>query len=64
MLGVRPMAPPVAMPVALAISDTAAIIEDKTMKKNETRVNPVTRPPNQRTSPYAIRIIVKFLKMV
>jgi len=40
----------------------AAIIDETTIKINETIVNAVTRPPNHKTSPYAIRMIVKFLK--
>jgi hypothetical protein len=37
---------------------------ERTMRKKETRVSGVTEPPNQRTSPYAIRMMVRFLKMV
>lgn len=34
------------------------------MSANETSVRPVTWPPNQSTSPYAMRMMVIFLKMV
>jgi hypothetical protein len=40
------------------------MIEDKTMRPKEKRAMRVTLPPNQRTSPYAMRMMVKFLKMV
>lgn len=41
------------------------IAKDKlTIKPNETKVRPVTVPLNIITSPYAIRMIVKFLKML
>jgi hypothetical protein len=33
------------------ISDQAAMMDDPTMRKKETRVRPVTLPPNHRTSP-------------
>jgi hypothetical protein len=38
--------------------------ELKTIRPKEKRAMEVTVPPNQRTSPYAIRMIVRFLKMV
>mgnify|MGYP007026582757 CR=1 FL=1 len=34
------------------------------MRPNEARVSGVTLPPNQSTSPYAMRMMVRFLKMV
>lgn len=46
------------------ISAHAAIMELATINPNENRAIGVTEPPNQRTSPYAIRMIVRFLKMV
>ena len=38
--------------------------EDKTMRPKEKSAMPVTVPPNHKTSPYAIRMIVRFLKIV
>lgn len=38
--------------------------ELSTIKPKEKRDMPVTEPPNHSTSPYAIRMIVKFLKIV
>jgi len=58
---------PVASPLlssACLISAHAAMIELNTIRPNEKSVRPVTEPPNHSTSPYAIRMIVKFLKMV
>jgi hypothetical protein len=46
------------------ISAHAAMMELITIKPNEKSANGVTEPPNQRTSPYAIKMIVRFLKMV
>jgi hypothetical protein len=46
------------------MSAHAAMMELKTIKPNEKRAMGVTEPPNQSTSPYAMRMIVKFLKMV
>jgi hypothetical protein len=46
------------------MSAQAAITELRTINPKEKSAMGVTAPPNQRTSPYAIRIIVKFLKMV
>jgi hypothetical protein len=46
------------------MSAHAAMIELKTIKPKLNKVMLVTDPPNHSTSPYAIRIIVKFLKMV
>ena len=48
----------------LEISAHAAITDDPTIKANEASVRPVTFPPNHRTSPYAIRMIVRFLKIL
>lgn len=50
--------------IAPRMSAQAATIEDRTMRPKEKRARPPTEPPNQRTSPYAMRMIVKFLKMV
>lgn len=38
--------------------------ELRTMSPNENRDEGETLPPNQRTSPYAITMMVKFLKIV
>ncbi len=46
------------------MSAQAAITELMTINPNENKAMPVTEPPNHRTSPYAIRMIVRFLKMV
>jgi hypothetical protein len=46
------------------ISAQAAMMELKTIRPNEKRAMGVTEPPNQSTSPYAIRMMVRFLKMV
>lgn len=46
------------------ISAQAAMIELRTIRPKENRAIDETDPPNHKTSPYAIRIIVKFLKMV
>ena len=46
------------------MSAQAATMELRTMIPNERRIIGVTLPPNQRTSPYAVTIIDKFLKMV
>ena len=48
----------------LDISAHAAITDDPTIRANATRVRPVTDPPNQRTSPYAMRMIVRFLNIL
>jgi hypothetical protein len=48
----------------LEISAHAAMTDDPTIRANATRVRPVTDPPNQRTSPYAIRMIVRFLNIL
>lgn len=49
---------------ACLMSAQAAMTELKTISPKENRVRFVTEPPNHKTSPYAIRMIVKFLKMV
>ena len=46
------------------MSDHAAIKDDPTMRKKEASVRPDTDPPNQMTSPYAMRMIVRFLKIL
>ena len=46
------------------MSAQAAMTELRTIKPNENRAIPVTEPPNQSTSPYAIMMVVKFLNMV
>lgn len=38
--------------------------ELRTMRPKENSAIPVTEPPNHNTSPYAIRMIVRFLKIV
>ena len=48
----------------LEISDQAAMTDEPTMRKKEASVRPETDPPNHRTSPYAIRIIVRFLNIL
>jgi hypothetical protein len=40
------------------------MMELRTIKPKEKSAIGVTEPPNHRTSPYAMRIIVRFLKMV
>jgi len=60
-------AAPVALPwlsSACLISAQAAIRELKTIKPNEKSAIEETDPPNHKTSPYAIKMMVKFLKMV
>jgi hypothetical protein len=49
---------------ACLISAHAAMTELSTIKPNEKSAMDVTEPPNHNTSPYAIKIIVKFLKIV
>jgi hypothetical protein len=49
---------------ACLMSAQAAMTELRTMSPKEKRAIGVTEPPNQRTSPYAIKMIVKFLKIV
>jgi hypothetical protein len=46
------------------MSAHAAMTELKTMRPKEKRAMGVTEPPNQSTSPYAMRMMVRFLKMV
>ena len=59
------VSPECPMPLRAAwISAHAATMELSTMKPNDSKSNGVTLPPNQRTSPYAITIMVKFLKIV
>jgi hypothetical protein len=50
--------------MAALMSAQAATIEDRTINPKENSVRRVTEPPNHRTSPYAIRMMVKFLKIV
>jgi hypothetical protein len=50
--------------MACLISAQAATTDESTIRPKEKRAIPVTEPPNQRTSPYAIKMIVKFLKIV
>lgn len=40
------------------------MMELSTISPNESSAMDVTEPPNQSTSPYAIRMMVRFLKMV
>lgn len=46
------------------MSAQAAMRELNTIKPKEKSAIDETEPPNHSTSPYAIRIIVKFLKIV
>lgn len=46
------------------MSAQAAMIELSTIKPNENKAMDETAPPNHSTSPYAIKMIVKFLKIV
>jgi hypothetical protein len=46
------------------ISAQAATTELRTISPKERSIVDVTLPPNQRTSPYAMTIMVRFLKMV
>jgi hypothetical protein len=50
--------------MACWMSAQAATMELSTMRPKEKRVIGVTEPPNQSTSPYAMRMMVRFLKMV
>jgi hypothetical protein len=49
---------------ACLISAHAAMTELSTIRPKEKRAIEVTDPPNQSTSPYAIKMMVKFLKIV
>jgi hypothetical protein len=46
------------------MSAQAATTELRTIRPNEKSVSLLTEPPNQRTSPYAVIIMVRFLKIV
>ncbi len=46
------------------MSAQAAMTELRTISPKENRAMPVTEPPNQSTSPYAIKMVVRFLKIV
>lgn len=46
------------------MSAHAAMTELKTIRPKEKSAMGVTEPPNHSTSPYAIRMMVRFLKMV
>lgn len=46
------------------MSAHAAMTDEPTMRKNEQSVRGVTCPPNQMTSPYAMRMMVRFLKIL
>lgn len=50
--------------IAAWMSAHAATMELSTIRPNESRATGVTLPPNQSTSPYAMTMMVKFLKMV
>lgn len=56
--------PPATLDSACWMSAHAAMTELKTMRPKEKSAMGVTEPPNQSTSPYAIRMMVRFLKMV
>lgn len=49
---------------ACLMSAQAAITELNTMRPNEKSAMDETAPPNQSTSPYAIRMMVRFLNIV
>lgn len=49
---------------ACLMSAQAAITELSTIRPKENRAMDETEPPNHNTSPYAIRMMVKFLKIV
>lgn len=46
------------------MSAQAAITLDRAIRPNDSSAILVTVPPNHSTSPYAIRMMVRFLKMV
>jgi hypothetical protein len=50
--------------IAAWISAQAAMTELRTIRPNESRARGDTLPPNHRTSPYAMTMMVRFLKMV
>lgn len=50
--------------VAAFTSAHAATMELNTIRPNEKSTRGVTRPPDRRTSPYAMTMMVRFLKMV
>lgn len=50
--------------IACVMSAQAAMMLLSTMRPKLIRAIPVTEPPNHSTSPYAMRMMVKFLKMV
>lgn len=50
--------------VACWTSAQAATMELSTIKPKDNRARGFTLPPTRKTSPYAITMIVKFLKMV
>jgi hypothetical protein len=63
-LSVASMLERLLLSIACLMSAHAAMMELKTIKPKEKRAIPVTEPPNQSTSPYAMRMMVKFLKIV
>ena len=50
--------------MACLISAHAATTDDSTISPKENSVMRVTVPPNHSTSPYAVMMMVRFLKMV
>ena len=52
-VGSTTAAPDARLARVVEMSDQAAMTEEPNMRKKETKVRPVTRPPNQMTSPYA-----------
>ena len=50
-VGSRTAAPVDSRARVVEMSDQAAMMDEPTMSAKETRVRPVTCPPNQRTSP-------------
>lgn len=63
-VGSRRTSPEDTLASVVDISAQAAITDEPTMRKKEASVRPVTDPPNHSTSPYAIRIIVRFLNIL
>ena len=49
---------------ACLISAQAATMELRTINPKENKVMEEIEPPNHRTSPYAVKIMVRFLKIV
>lgn len=54
--GAAPFHAPVSVLIVEEMSDQAAMTDERTMRTKATSISPVTRPPNQSTSPYACSI--------